>query len=128
MFIPGSALKNAIAFFQALPQMNKLVLLNYFKMLSVYHLRLVSLSPKKSKELAPPAHELHTILLPPPFSSAPATRQGQQQGGKSCTLLLPSHYVPHIAARRRTPKPSWIAVAAATAVHCYQRQNRCRHH
>jgi hypothetical protein len=83
--------------------MNELVLLKYFKMLSVNHLRLISLSQKKSKEFAPPANELHTTLLLPPFSSAPATHLRQQpQRGKTCTLPLPSHSVPQIAVRRRT--------------------------
>ncbi len=127
MCIHGSAWKNVINFFlQALSQINKLVLLSYFKMLSVNHLRLVSLSQKKSKEYAPPAPELHTTLLLLPFSSAPTTRQWQQPGGKSRTSLLPSHSVLHIVARRRMPKPSRIAIAAPAC--CYWRQNHCHRH
>jgi hypothetical protein len=50
-----------ITFSQA--QMNKLVLLTYFKMPSVYHLRLVSLSQKRAKSMPPLPTKLHFVEL-----------------------------------------------------------------
>ncbi len=52
-----------MAFFQGLSRINFLFFIKYFKILSVNHARLVSLSQKKRREIAPPALKLHFVIL-----------------------------------------------------------------